>query len=131
MSRIVEAVRRFGQVDHNQRDQVDFRAALRILFTTIGNVGASNVLRKNNQLASRLTPANATHMVNIGVHVAGFGLDAGDILRTIVNKSVPMINKLDKLEAHVRSLDTKAKIEAFVKSCKGDAKKRALFAKGL
>ena len=110
----------------------DFLAAFDVLRACIGTDGMVTVLRNNNQLASRFTPAMAASLARVAVQAEGYGLDGGDTLRTIVNKSIPMIKKIESLATHVESLTTKATFVAFVKSCKGDAQsKRNLVANTL
>ena len=106
----------------------DFLAAFDVLRACIGTDGLVTVLHNNDQLASRFTPAMAASLARVAVHADGHGLDGGDTLRTIVYKSVPMMNRIKSLATHVESLATKAAMVAFVKSCKGDAAKRRAFA---
>ena len=90
------------------------------------------MLRNNGELASRFTPAMAASLARVAVHAKDYGLDGGDTLRTIVNKSTPMMKKIESLATHVESLTTKAAFVAFVKSCRGDKNsKRNLVANAL
>ena len=47
----------------------------------------------------------------------------GEMLRTIVNKSIPMMEKLAELEARMLTLDG-AGVVAFATSCRGDAQSK-------
>ena len=58
------------------------------------------------------------HLKAIGAHVRNLDLDAGKMLRTIVNKSIPMMKKLGVLKDKLLTLD-KAQVVAFTQSCRG------------
>jgi len=79
------------------------------------------VFKNNGQLASRLDVTSAAHMVAIAVHFQSFGLDGGATLRTLVGRSIKVIEKLPQLAVHVTSLTSKRDLLALVKSVKGDA----------
>ena len=76
---------------------------------------------------AKAVAAGATFVAHLFNHMPSFhhrdpgrdlGLDAGDILRTIVNKSIPMMEKLGLLEDKLLTLD-EAQVVAFAQSCRG------------
>ena len=109
-------------------DNDDFMDGLSSLCSELSPLATVELLKNDNPLASRLTPAYARSILSITRHLDSHGFDGAKRLKTLLGKS-PLVGKVPELEVILLAADRPDKIEAELRMFRGShAQKRAMAA---